>query len=115
VERNQTHEGSSYHYLDVASARFEDILDDVSVPYYLKIDIEGLDMLCVQALHRFDRRPDFVSVESNAATLRAPFEPVFDELAQLWTLGYRSFKYVDQQRESDGEAAEPPSRRAVCR
>jgi FkbM family methyltransferase len=108
VRRNETHADTSYHYVDVRTVPFEEIVAEVGIPYYLKVDIEGMDMLCVQALRRFDERPDFVSVESNVSALDAPFERVFDELAQLWALGYRSFKYVNQRRHPEVTLPYPP-------
>lgn len=108
VRRNEKHGDATYHHIDVPTVPFEEILDEVGVPYYLKADIEGLDMLCVRALRRFDERPDFVSIESNVSALHAPFERVFDELAQLWALGYRSFKYVNQRKNPAVALPYPP-------
>jgi len=39
--------GVRYTYVDVPAVRFETILGECGVPYYLKIDVEGLDLLCV--------------------------------------------------------------------
>jgi FkbM family methyltransferase len=107
VARNQA-AGTSYRHVDVAGIRFEDVLEEVGIPYLLKIDIEGHDMLCVEALHRFSERPDYISIESNVSVNDAPFERVFDELAQLWTLGYRAFKYLDQSANQDRRCPNPP-------
>jgi FkbM family methyltransferase len=95
VRRNEA-VGATYRYVEVPAMRFQDVLEDVGVPYYLKIDIEGLDMLCVKALHEVDERPDYISLESSVTATGNPFADAFDELAHLWTLGYRSFKYVNQ-------------------
>jgi FkbM family methyltransferase len=97
VQRNEA-VGTRYRYVEVPTIRFEELLADVGVPYYLKVDIEGFDMLCVRALHRVDERPRYVSLESNVSAAAAPYERVLDELANLWALGYRRFKYVDQHR-----------------
>lgn len=96
AERNRRNSGTRYRHVEVPAVRFADILADVGVPHYLKIDIEGLDMLCVRALRTQAVRPDFVSVESAVSSLAAPLEAAFDELAELWTLGYRRFGYVNQ-------------------
>lgn len=98
VARNEALMGTSYRYIDVPSRRFDEVLDEVGIPHYLKIDIEGLDMLCVKALHSFSERPAFVSIESSVSGIRASADAVFDELAELWVLGYRHFKYVDQSK-----------------
>jgi FkbM family methyltransferase len=92
--------GVRFRYVDVPAVPFEDILGEVGIPYYLKVDIEGLDHLCVRALRIFDDRPAYVSIESSisSAEPRLGFDLIFDELAEFWTLGYRSFKYVNQMR-----------------
>src|SRR5262245_48569394 len=92
IARNEA-TGTRYRYVDVPAVRFEDILREVGIPHYLKVDIEGLDMLCVRALEAFDDRPDFVSIESHVSIGASPFETVFDELARLWALDYRAFQY----------------------
>lgn len=106
VRRNQT-VGATYRHVEVPGIRFEDVLDRVGIPHYLKIDIEGNDMLCVEALRHFDERPNFVSVESNVAVNNAPWAKVADELTQLSALGYRAFKYVDQTRNSGRRCPSP--------
>jgi FkbM family methyltransferase len=96
IERNER-SGTTYRYVDVPTRPFAGILEEVGIPRYLKIDIEGHDMLCVRALRSFDTRPDFVSVESTVSVTRAEFSTSFDELAELWTLGYRRFAYINQR------------------
>lgn len=108
IERNRRLSETRYRYVEVASRRFEEVLEEVGIPHYLKVDIEGLDMLCVEALHAFDEQPDFVSIESRVTTNRASPEATFDELAQLWTLGYRRFQYVDQSRQAHRRCPYPP-------
>jgi FkbM family methyltransferase len=97
VSRNES-VGTTYRYVDVAAVRFEEVLAEVGVPYYLKVDIEGFDMLCVRALHQFNERPTWLSIESNVSVGASSFTSVVDELAQLWHLGYRRFQYVNQRR-----------------
>ena len=85
----------------VQAVRFEELLKQHGVPYYLKVDIEGADMLCISALQGFQTRPRFISVESNKTSWRelvAEFD-VFREL------GYERFKVVNQARIE--EQAEP--------
>jgi FkbM family methyltransferase len=95
ISRNEAH-GMHYRHVEVPSVPFDEVLREVGVPYYLKIDIEGFDMLCVKALHKVTGPPKYVSIESNVSSNEADPEKVFDELAHLWVLGYRWFKYVDQ-------------------
>lgn len=108
IERNRS-AGTSYRYVDVPTRTFESVLEEVGIPRYLKIDIEGADMLCVRALRRFDELPDFVSIESAVTTQDTSFESIFDELAELWALGYRRFAYVNQ-RDNPKQAEPQPAR-----
>lgn len=92
--------GVRFRDVEVPTVPFEDILNEVGIPYYLKVDIEGLDRLCVRALEQFQERPAYVSIESSvkSAEDRLGFDEVFKELAELHKLGYRKFQYVDQRR-----------------
>lgn len=95
IARSGIRAAGKYRLVEVPARMFENILDDVGVPYYLKIDIEGSDMLCINALSYFDERPTFVSMESRLGFKGWP--AVMDELFALWHLGYRRFAYVNQQ------------------
>ncbi|MGB7548740.1 MAG: FkbM family methyltransferase, partial [Terracidiphilus sp.] len=44
----------------VQGSRFSNVLARYGAPYFLKVDIEGLDILCLQALREFDSRPKYV-------------------------------------------------------
>src|SRR4051812_16556885 len=41
-------QGTTAREITVESRKFEDILDECGTPYYLKIDIEGSDLLCLK-------------------------------------------------------------------
>jgi FkbM family methyltransferase len=75
----------------VPSIPFSWLTDQFGVPYYLKIDIEGADVLCLEDLMTEEDRPNFISIE------RQPFlSDQLKELALLKALGYTRFKIVDQ-------------------
>lgn len=93
IERNR---GVDYRYVDVPTITFTDVLTEYGVPYFLKVDIEGNDMLPIRALHEVEARPRFVSIESSVTGHKPEFANVFEELTRLWGLGYRRFKYVNQ-------------------
>ena len=76
----------------VASLPFETLLERHGVPYYLKVDIEGSDSLCLQALATCRRKPRYVSFECNLASRTT----MFSALATLCSLGYRGFKLLNQ-------------------
>lgn len=86
--------------VEVPAVRFQDVLEVSGIPHYLKIDIEGADMLAVRALRDFEDRPHFVSIETVAHAGWTSKTGIFDELAELWTLGYRRFQYVPQGNHS---------------
>jgi FkbM family methyltransferase len=73
------------HKLEVATRRLESIMREYGVPYYLKIDIEGFDEVCVESLMA-DDLPEFVSLEISN----------LDSISVLNRLGYDSFKCIDQ-------------------
>jgi FkbM family methyltransferase len=89
--------GHASQEVEVEAVPFDDVLQKFGIPYYLKVDIEGLDMLCIEALHRFTERPRYVSLETAATAPASSVDVGFAELAHLWVLGYRQFKYVDQR------------------
>ena len=95
LERNARN-GSTVDYIDVQATTFSAILREYGMPYYLKIDIEGMDMQCILALHQFKERPRYISIESSVTSGVADLTQCVGELAHLWVLGYRHFKYVDQ-------------------
>src|ERR1700730_4128983 len=95
IERNLS-AGWGSDYVEVEAVPFHEIILEFGMPYYLKIDIEGMDLLCVEALHRFPDRPKYISLETVTTQGIARYDQAFTELAELWTLGYRSFKYIDQ-------------------
>jgi FkbM family methyltransferase len=78
-------DGSVHHEICVPCRRFESILEEFGVPYYLKVDIEGNDRLCLESL-RNGPLAEYVSVEVSDLTL-------VDLLADL---GYTRFKCISQ-------------------
>ncbi|MEQ8980222.1 MAG: FkbM family methyltransferase [Deltaproteobacteria bacterium] len=104
VRRNVEVYGSRHETVKVRCTRFENVLNEFGVPYYLKVDIEGLDDLCLEALDGFDTAPRFVSIEPDQKS----FEGAFNELSMLWRLGYRAFKIVNQGRNRELRCPDPP-------
>ena len=77
---------------EVECVSFREILKQHGVPYYLKIDIEGSDELCLEALSKSDL-PKYVSVEAHSLT----------PLCQLKCLGYSRFKCINQYTHNNPE------------
>ena len=45
----------------VPSITFSELIESFGVPHYMKVDIEGADLLCVEGLAHFPQRPRFIS------------------------------------------------------
>lgn len=89
--------GHALQSIEVQTRKFGEILEEYGVPHFLKIDIEGHDHLCIEALDP-DYLPAFLSVESDHE----------DMVLALGKLGYQGFKSIDQQ--SLYPVARPPMR-----
>ena len=93
AERNQKMDALSTK-VTVPAVSFNRLLEQYGVPYYLKIDIEGADMLCIHALENAPTRPKFVSIESN----KTSWCELVSEFHALAKLGYTRFKVVNQAK-----------------
>lgn len=86
--------GTKSKIIEVPVLNFENIIKKYGIPYYMKIDIEGMDMFCLQTLRNFSNKPSYVSVESE----KISFQKLKSELDLLNELGYSQFKIVNQAR-----------------
>ena len=93
AERNR-HLGSSISEITVPGVPFHRLLEQYGVPYYMKIDIEGADTLCLEGLMASADRPKYVSIESS----KTSFDDLVNEFSLLQRLGYRKYKVVPQHR-----------------
>ncbi len=80
--------------MTVTGRRFESILEEFGIPYYLKVDIEGSEPPPISFLQRVDAKPQFISIESTKASWNA----LLEELEFLKKLGYQKFKAVNQAK-----------------
>ncbi len=103
VERNEAL-GTTHHEVEVLGVPLEKIIRECGIPYYVKVDIEGADLLCLSAFLRFEEKPKYLSIESSLID----YESVFGELAHMWVLGYRGFKIVNQALNKWVECVNPP-------
>jgi FkbM family methyltransferase len=74
------------HTLEVRTVRFQDVLAEYGVPFYLKIDIETFDHYCLEDLDPSDL-PRYVSFEAQ-------------DIRDLFTMrdkGFDAFKIIRQQ------------------
>ncbi|MGQ0667793.1 MAG: FkbM family methyltransferase [Nitrospiraceae bacterium] len=89
--------GTSNEIIEVPIVDFSECLTKYGIPHYLKIDIEGMDKVCLKALAPFRQKPDFVSIESE----KVSFGKLLEELHLLTQLGYTRFKAIQQSRISN--------------
>jgi FkbM family methyltransferase len=84
---NASHKKNSrVQEIDVFTRTLEDLIIEYGMPYYLKVDIEAYDSVCLESLFKFQERPRFVSCEANSS----------ENLKILFDLGYRNFKLINQ-------------------
>lgn len=67
------------------------------VPHYMKIDVEGADRICLEALEEVPQLPDYLSMEAEPFD----FDAVRADLDLLKRLGYRRFAVVRQGEHGD--------------
>jgi FkbM family methyltransferase len=87
----------SHKCIQIPVLRFATIVERYGVPHFLKIDIEGNDMLCLDGLSS-SSSPRYLSVESECPVdeENATVEDGLLVLRKLDGLGYRKFKLIDQ-------------------
>lgn len=91
--------GTEHKSVPVPSVPFSQLLAEYGTPHYLKIDIEGNDRLCVEAL-RGMKLPRYISAEAECVGDSAVLadEEALAMLNLLRDVGFRRFKLVDQNR-----------------
>ncbi len=91
AERNRLMGAESLE-IRVRSMPLRDVISQYGCPDYLKIDIEGMDLVCLDGLRETKCRPDFVSLESTKVSWRG----LLQEFEILDSLGYNRFQVVRQ-------------------
>lgn len=84
--------GAASVEIEVPAVDFAKLIADHGCPYYLKIDIEGMDRVCLAKLRGTPLRPKFVSIESE----KVNYCDLVKEFDLFQELGYRRF-FIQQQ------------------
>ena len=84
--------GTHNQEIEVEPVDFCKCLEIYGMPYYMKIDIEGADEVCLKTLAQFDTRPNYLSIESE----KIDFEKLMHEFEMLTELGYVKFQAIQQ-------------------
>jgi FkbM family methyltransferase len=92
--------------MTLTGRRFESILEEFGIPYYLKVDIEESDLYPISELQQLNTKPQFISIESTKAFWNA----LIDELEFLKKLGYQKFKALNQAKVTQ-EVCPSPTRK----
>lgn len=78
--------------ITVEATTIAHLIEEHGVPYFMKVDIEGFDMVVIEGLLKTEARPAYISLESDKDSVKG-LRREFDTLAQL---GYDRFKRVNQ-------------------
>lgn len=80
--------------ITVRATTMGELLSEFGVPYFVKLDIEGMDMVGLQGLETEEARPAYVSIESE----KDSFKALRKEFTVFRELGYDRFKIVPQSK-----------------
>jgi FkbM family methyltransferase len=78
----------NYRVIEVPLVTLRSIVEKYGVPYYIKIDIEGHDLMAIQSLRRMADKPKYISIENGQVHM----------IDELYGLGYTKFKFVNQAK-----------------
>jgi FkbM family methyltransferase len=83
---------ADFELVSVRAVDFSAALRTHGIPHFMKIDIEGADRLCLDALAAADSRPQYLSIESEKFSV----DELNAEFDLLEALGYKRFAMVQQ-------------------
>lgn len=81
-----TREGTRFHKIEVQCKRLSYFIEKYGMPYFLKIDVEGMDVAVVRQLTELNGRPTYASIEDGG----------IQALIAMYESGARRFKFSNQ-------------------
>lgn len=81
--------GAQFEEIDVPALTPSELVAQYGVPYYAKIDIEGCDLLCLDAFEASATKPRYLSIEVD-------FYAADELLDRLGVMGYSRFALLGQ-------------------
>jgi FkbM family methyltransferase len=84
--------GYSSRRIEVPRVDIAEVYRKYGAPFFLKIDVEGVDRLVLEELKSVENRPQYVSLESE----KVDFDQLERDMELLKSLGYKKFKVVQQ-------------------
>jgi FkbM family methyltransferase len=91
------------HQYDVEACTFQDLMKGLT-PYYVKVDIEGADLLCVRGVASVPAPPKFFSFECDLTQV----EETVEGIRGLAGAGYERFMLVNQALNPAVKCPNPP-------
>jgi len=98
--------GTSSREIEVDAVDIQQVMQEYGIPHFMKIDIEGCDMVCIEALKDFALRPDYISIESD----KTSFTNIKREIELFFELGYDRFQAVEQSAIAASQTPPDPAR-----
>lgn len=84
--------GTTNEMIEVGAIDFGAAVERHGIPFYLKADIVGSEMICLRALREFENKPEYISIRSE----KVIFDRLREEFRLLEQLGYDKFKAIQQ-------------------
>jgi len=86
-----------YYVIDVPLTSLRAVMERYGTPYYIKIDIEGHDLMAVQSIQAMTDKPRYISIENGQA----------HQIEELFSQGYTKFKFINQAKIQDSQLPTP--------
>jgi FkbM family methyltransferase len=101
---------NNFKEVKVKTTQLESLISTYGTPYYMKIDIEGADVLCLKSLLEIRAKPDFISIELlSPNNLKGKKVDCLEILALIYAIGYRTFQIADQSKNHALKCPNPSS------
>lgn len=98
---------SNVSSIKVESITLDSLIEKYGTPYYMKIDIEGADIVCLKSLLQQKERPENISVELLTPNNLGEEVDALDILCYLKVLGYNKFLVSDQSKNASIKSPQP--------
>lgn len=96
--KTRTSQGTHSRAVMVPAVTFDEIVRGFGMPYYVKADIQGAEISCLEALLLLEERPEFFSISTAGDALGIHAKGQTRLAIDLFSrLGYRKFKIVQQR------------------
>jgi FkbM family methyltransferase len=93
--------GETFRAIDVEFTTADRVIQEYGPPYYIKVDIEGHDIICLEQLTKVTSKPTYLSFEVD-------FRDYRDALNLCREMGFNEFALVDQKQINGRAAPNPP-------